>query len=128
MITAVYHIHSPNRRDHREPDESDEAEAKGELAQAKTLAPNLTIKWFKTHGPTPKFVEEGLRKAGLQEELRAILYRSARLCHSVSRHRTKPQLTPPPRTIVTSGIVRGDFYDVLVLLQFAGRRRLRGDM
>jgi len=46
----------------------DEAEAKGELAQAKTLAPNLTIKWFKAHGPTPKFVEEGLRKAGLQEE------------------------------------------------------------
>jgi adenylate cyclase len=46
----------------------DDAEAKRAMAQAKSLAPNLTIQWFKAHGPTPKFVEEGLRRAGLQED------------------------------------------------------------
>ena len=46
----------------------DDAEAKRALAQAKALAPNLTINWVRAHQPTPQFVVEGLRKAGLQEE------------------------------------------------------------
>ena len=46
----------------------DDAEAKAKMAQAKSLAPNLTIKWYKARGPAPKFVEDGLRKAGLPEE------------------------------------------------------------
>ena len=46
----------------------DDAEAKWALGEAKSRAPNSTIKWFKARAPAPELVVRGLRKAGLADE------------------------------------------------------------
>ena len=46
----------------------DDAEAKWALGEAKSRAPDLTIKWLKARTPAPEFVVQGLLKAGLPEE------------------------------------------------------------
>jgi tetratricopeptide (TPR) repeat protein len=44
-------------------------EAKDALAEARRLNPKLTVKWRSEHGPSIPAVLDGLRKAGLPEEL-----------------------------------------------------------
>ena len=46
----------------------DDAEAKWALGEAKSRAPDLTIKWFKPRAPAPELVVQGLRKAGVADE------------------------------------------------------------
>jgi tetratricopeptide (TPR) repeat protein len=43
-------------------------EAKSPLAEARSLNPNLTVKWFIAHSPNLPKTFEGIRKAGLPEE------------------------------------------------------------
>ena len=45
-----------------------DAEAKTALAEARRLAPQLTMKWFMAHSPSIPVELKGLRKAGMPEE------------------------------------------------------------